>query len=229
MTAQRKVRTDFDKTKEYSVNVSGCTDEMKKKVQQAFFDVGFLWEIGSKEYLNPDAVQYSNTTGSGYVTAYCMWGSTTKECNMTAEEFLDLVYEPEKKCHVHAELMAQFAEDAKTHTEPWKLWQIKADDGIWWDCQYSPMWQIEAEYRRKPKTHIVNGVEIPDLRITPKIYEEYCYPAPNHPSLAFRSRTNYAHFNEADVHRIKNGLCYETSEEGRQAAILHSKAMLGIA
>ena len=80
---------------------------------------------------------------------------------------------------------------------------------------------------RKPKTHTVHGVEIPDLRFTPKTYEEYYYPSPNHPSLVFRIRANYAHFNAADEHRIKNGLCYEISEEGRQAAILHAKAMLG--
>lgn len=75
------------------------------------------------------------------------------------------------KGHVHAELMAQYAEDAKTHAEPWKLWQFNA--GSWGDCMYSPAWATHLEYRRKPKTHFVHGVEIPDLRVSPKQSEYY--------------------------------------------------------
>lgn len=135
---------------------------------------------------------------------------------------------PEQVGHVHAELMMQFAEDAKTHAEPWKLWQTKTGEFDWIDCQFSPMWDPSVEYRRKPKIHTVHGVEIPDLRFTPKIYEEYCYPSPNHPSLVFRTQANYAHVNAADEHRLKHNLCYPPTEEGREAAILHAKAMLGI-
>lgn len=94
MVEKRKVRKDFDPTKEYSVDVSGCTAEGKKEVQQAFFDAGFLWEIGGNGYQCLDAVQYSNTTGDGRVTKYCMYGTTTKECNMDPEEFFSYVYEP---------------------------------------------------------------------------------------------------------------------------------------
>ncbi len=131
------------------------------------------------------------------------------------------------KGHPHAELMAQYAEDAKTTDKPWELYQIKTVLNIWKDigCQF--IFDSNCTYRRNPKTHIVHGVEIPDLRFTPKTYEEYYFPYPNSPALAFRTRANYAHFNAADEHRIKYGLCYEISEEGRQAAMLHAKAMLG--
>ena len=186
MTTKRKVRKDFDPRKEYSVNVEDCTEEEKKEVQQAFFDVGFKWISNDNTYKSLDAVQYSNVYTGGEVTTSPMYGDETNDCNMTAKKFLELVYE---QGHVHSEQMMRYAEDAKTH--------------------------------------IVHGVETPDLRFTPKTYEEYYYPSPNHPSLAFRTRANYAHFNAADEHRIKNGLCYEISEEGRQAAIIHAKAMLG--
>lgn len=48
----RKVRKNFDKNKGYSVNVTDCTEEMKKAVQQAFFDVGIDWlyKLHSCEY-----------------------------------------------------------------------------------------------------------------------------------------------------------------------------------
>ncbi len=32
--------------------------------------------------------------------------------------------------HIHAELMAQYAEDAKQYDEPWELWQHDAS-GTW--------------------------------------------------------------------------------------------------
>lgn len=101
MVEKRKVRTGFDKAKEYSVDVSMCSEEEKKEVQQAFFDVGIIWVGGGTEYHHLNKVQYTNTTGCGKVTTDCMFGNTTEDCNMTAKEFLDLVYEPERVGHVH--------------------------------------------------------------------------------------------------------------------------------
>jgi hypothetical protein len=131
-----------------------------------------------------------------------------------------------KQGHVHAELMAQYAEDAKTHAEPWKLWELRAKGGDWYDCTLHPYWLETQEFRRKPKTHIVNGVEIPDLRIRPKEGQVYWYPDPNTADLVLKAwhRNNLSSQN----HRKANNLCYEPSEEGKQAAILHAKAWLGM-
>lgn len=224
----RKVRKNFDKNKGYSVNVSDCTEEMKKAVQQAFFDVGIDWlyKLHSCEYQNLDAGLYTNVTCFGRVTPNLMYASTTWGCNMAAKEFLGLVYEPEQVGHVHAELMRQYAEDAKTNPEPWKLWEIKADDGLWWDCQYSPMWEDITEYRRKHKSHTVNGVEIPDLRVKPEEGEPY-YLADPLSRTFFTLRQAYK--NAARNDWVERGLVYPHTEEGKQAAILHAKSMLGIA
>lgn len=225
MVEKRKVRKDFDPGKEYSVDVEDCTAEEKKEVQQAFFDAGFPWKLGGKEYRCLDAAQYSNTLVGRGVTAHLMYGCSTERCNMTAKEFLELVYE---QGHVHSESMTLYAEDAKTHSKPWELWQVKVrslDWSDWNDCVVSPSWEPSLEYRRKPKTHIVNGVEVPDLRVTLKSGDSFFLADPTAPKLTSLYRFDGDIKDEIWVER---GLCYEPTEEGKQAAILHTKAMLNM-
>lgn len=224
---KRKVRKDFDKHKGYSVDVSECTEEEKKEVQQAFFDAGIPWQVHGEVYKYIDAVKYTNTTyGFHVITAYLMHGSTTVGCNMTAKEFLDLVYEPEQVGHVHAELMAQYAEDAKTHAEPWKLWQILVNftDGTkWTNLNSAFFFHPKCEYRRKPKTHFVHGVEIPDLRVSPEHGKYYYLADPTESEFTYRYMF---HGDSQDILWVERGLAYQPTEEGRQASILHTKAML---
>lgn len=132
------------------------------------------------------------------------------------------------KGHVHAELMAQYAEDAKTHAEPWKLWENRRAGFAWHSLDSNPKWISDLEYRRKPKTHTVNGVVIPDLRITPENGQVYWYPIASSVNLVRKSRAGHAYNSPSHDHRVTNNLCYEPSEEGRQAAILHAKAWLGL-
>lgn len=227
MTTKRKVRKDFDPAKQYSVDVEGCSEEEKKEVQQAFFDAGFRWKNNFKDFSHLNAVEYTNIGAGGDITAYCMYGSTTEDCNMSAQEFLERVYEPQKG-YVHAELMLQFAEDAQTHTEPWKLWQFKVEGDVWCDCPRNPHWRVTTEYRRKPKTKLIHGVEIPDFEFIPKVGEKYYTANVGLPELfehGYRSSEDCT-FTQRMTER---GLIYPYSEEGKQATILHSKAMLGIA
>jgi hypothetical protein len=54
--------------------------------------------------------------------------------------------------HKHAELMAQYAEDAKRHPKPWRLWLINTSTSAktYRECQMSDMvFRKEREYRRK--------------------------------------------------------------------------------
>ena len=135
------------------------------------------------------------------------------------------MYEPEQVGHVHAREMAQYAEDAKTSKTPWRLWQMKVFEGDWRECEAHPMWASSVEYRRKPKTHIVNGVEIPDLRIEPKKGDRYYLADPTEEEL--NHCYTYAG-DDCDEVWVSRRLCYEPTEEGRETAILHSKAMLGM-
>jgi hypothetical protein len=74
-------------------------------------------------------------------------------------------------------------------------------------------------------TKIVNGVEIPDISFIPDLNEHFYTPYPLHPTLY--DRTFYCGV-ESDKFIIRNGMCYPDNEEGKAAAILHAKAMLGI-
>lgn len=63
--------------------------------------------------------------------------------------------------HVHADLMAEYAKDAQTTNKPWLGWEYKGlESGFWQSCENSPAWWSHFEYRRKRKTHIVNGKEV---------------------------------------------------------------------
>lgn len=230
MTVQRKVRKDFNKEYMYIVDVAECLIAEKAKVQQAFFDVGITWGEDGKVHKNFNAMKYTNTTDRGIITPLLMYDITTEGCNMTAQEFLDLVYEPEQG-HVHAELMAMYAEDAKITTKPWKLWEFRELNGDWLNLSQHPMWVFDMEYRRKPMTHVVHGVEIPDLRI-----KELKEAPLDHSCISYRVDPldeefwgeHYPVDSEATKRFLRLGILYEYTEEGKQAAILHTKAMLGI-
>lgn len=234
MAAKRKVRKGFDPKQPISVDVSDCTEAERKEVQQAFFDVGIKWfsvrighEADEVNFRYLDAVLYTNSTTEGKCKGHLMHGILPRTDSISHKQFLSMVYEAEQQGHNHAHLMAQYAEDAKTTDKPWELWQFKGTDGSWMSPTANLFWVACTEYRRKPKVHIVNGVEIPDLRFTPKRDDSYYCPVPHNPALVAQS--TYWHLYAHDKHRSKHGMCYEDSEEGKQAAILHAKAMLGIA
>lgn len=55
--------------------------------------------------------------------------------------------------HVHAELMAQYAQDALETDKPWERWEFKRlIDDFWHDCVEHPAWTINFDYRRKPES-----------------------------------------------------------------------------
>ena len=54
--------------------------------------------------------------------------------------------------HIHAELMAQYAQDALETDEPQERWEFYDEkDGLWKGIFISPNWDPRTEYRRKPK------------------------------------------------------------------------------
>jgi hypothetical protein len=86
--------------------------------------------------------------------------------------------------------------------------------------------EVDIEAPIKPVgIKVVNGIEIPDISFNPEHGEQYYMPWPTsthaHHSSIFQSC-------EEDYYRRDNNLCYPFTEEGKQAAIAHAKAMLGI-
>lgn len=56
--------------------------------------------------------------------------------------------------HPHAELMAQYAQDAMETDKPWERWQYKNDVmHDWHDCYFPIDWVDCVQYRRKPKPY----------------------------------------------------------------------------
>lgn len=60
--------------------------------------------------------------------------------------------------HIHAEHMLQYAQDAMTTDKPAELWECRVPrrvDPKWESCGGNPVWSVDCEYRRKPKTHTI--------------------------------------------------------------------------
>jgi hypothetical protein len=68
--------------------------------------------------------------------------------------------------HKHAELMAQYAQDAMTTFTPWELWEFKRPcSDSWLGCGYNPSWNTYHEFRRRPKQHtiVLNTEQLKEL------------------------------------------------------------------
>jgi hypothetical protein len=91
---------------------------------------------------------------------------------------------------------------------------------LFWD-------EIKFEIPTQPvRMKMIHGVEVPDIGFEPEIGEDYCFPSISKRHL-HSFRTYVEDYNE-DMIYVENDLCYPYTEEGKQAAIRHAKAMLGI-
>ena len=123
--------------------------------------------------------------------------------------------------HVHAELMMQYALDAKTNEKPWELWEFKLKDETYWSNPKSELTFISnVEYRRKPKTISINGFDVPEAVKEP--LEKYAqYYAVNFGEIDHVS--SYTWINDGVDNRcLKSGVIHLTKE----SAIQHAKALL---
>ena len=92
---------------------------------------------------------------------------------------------------------------------------------LFWD-------EIKFEAPTQPlRMKLVNGIEVPHISCEPKIYCTYCVPDPTNPEW-FRSIFIEDYNNKRNEHAVKHGMYYPFTEKGKQAAILHAKAILGI-
>lgn len=128
--------------------------------------------------------------------------------------------------HKHAEMIALCAEFAQTMEDPMTMFQRSYEGNMWIECA-EVEFKSDWKYRLKPKTKLINGFEIPDLPFTPFVgCEFYCANI----GLPEFYETGYmgsecCTYTERMVER---GLVYPYTEEGKEAAIAHSKALLNI-
>lgn len=120
--------------------------------------------------------------------------------------------------HKHAALMALYAQDASETDEPWKRWE-SCVLGQWTALAQNPHWYPDREYRRKPKTIMVNGFEVPapldKVQVGTTVYIASPASLDLSVMVVYTSGHN-PYFDRKIVHAT------------RDAAVAHAKAMLGI-
>lgn len=125
--------------------------------------------------------------------------------------------------HIHAELMAQYAQDALITDTPWELWEHKPLSIFPWVRLGShPKWIGTCEYRRNSKVININinGFEVPEpIREPLELNTLYYIPALSAP-MGYLEHS-WGNTNP-DWKELNLGLIHLTKE----AAILHAKALL---
>lgn len=125
-----------------------------------------------------------------------------------------------QKSHPHAESMFLYAQDALETDKPWERWECKDAVEGWYSLTDHPMWGLYLIYRRKPKTILVNGIEVPEpVRKPLKEAETYWLAVPTNPRRALQTVWSD---DEDDKLFLSRGLVHLTKE----AAVLHAEAML---
>ena len=121
--------------------------------------------------------------------------------------------------HVHAHLMALYAQDAAETDKPWERWEILTNYDEWKGLSANPLWCDRNDYRRKPKTININGFEVPEpFRGRLELTQKYWVIAVSSRCALFNS------WCASDLERywMAAGLIHLTKE----AAELHRKALL---
>ena len=122
--------------------------------------------------------------------------------------------------HIHAELMAQYAEDAKVHDEPWELWQHEAV-GTWIDCVSHPCWCSDSRYRRKPRTVKIGDIEVPEpCKVALDYRQEYFIPLLTTAGASLRTGNGDKH----DLYVLESNLVHLDF----QSAEIHAKALIEV-
>ena len=124
--------------------------------------------------------------------------------------------------HIHAELMALYAQDAMETETPWERWEY-FDNQVWRPLRtVYPLWFTNTQYRRKPQTININGHEVPEPYRGEMVEGQHYYRT-TLTTLTSCWKEVWLN-NEFDHHHMKYGLLHLTEE----AAIKHAEALLSI-
>jgi len=188
------------------------------------------WNIGGCK----DCIFYPTSCGAKWCAAsknsdkverkYILINEQQEEETMNIKLEEEIKQEPEG--HVHAELMLEYGKDALVSREPWLGWEYSYNydlKEVWYTLDTHPNWEADVKYRRKPKTILINGYEVPEpIRNLPdlgkcRISETVWIPSlSEYPSFALGVGNSYTRV------FFDRGLCHLTKE----AADLHAKALL---
>ena len=124
--------------------------------------------------------------------------------------------------HIHAELMALYAQDAMETDKPWERWEYYSSiDQCWVSFEINhPTWNSGTRFRRRPTTININGHKVPEPYRGEMRYGQFYYI----PKLDSRDLYNTLNWckDACDQRVIERGLVHLTKE----AAIKHTEALL---
>lgn len=123
--------------------------------------------------------------------------------------------------HPHGDLAAEYLVDAKKYVNPWLLWEVEDPNrsGRWLQCLIPPTWFSSLNYRRKPETIGINGIDVPKPRIAGLFFGQ-SYFTPN--LVTGAAKADIWTGSKQDIIFLRNGLVHDTYE----AASLHAQALL---
>ena len=131
--------------------------------------------------------------------------------------------------HVHAEVMALYAQDAMETERPWERWELLAPGRDWKPCEGHLSWNTAIKYRRKTITIHINGFEVPEpcrepLEGVTHYYMPDLMESAGGSSSGLSSGWVWSAWDddEVDHARLKAGIVHLTGE----AAALHARALL---
>lgn len=213
--------------KHYKMKV---TPEQSRAVQEACCAHDIEWNGGAAKAVANTDKPYLYIRAWGKITC----GSEGEEAFLDDADFCPI--EPESfiamlnnkpKGHPHAELMAQYAEDAAETKTPWERWEffIAVDeygDGGWAICNKPITWEPQKQYRRKPNTIKVGKHEFPrPMQTMPTHSTRYWYVALV--DGKFEAQCIHWTSHTFDYNNLKAGLCHPTRDAAEQhAAVLNA-------
>ena len=110
--------------------------------------------------------------------------------------------------HIHAAAMAEYAKDATETDKPWERWEVSFQNREYTPLEGHPLWYVCTKYRRKPKSILINGYEVPEPHRTPLKYDEVYW------TLSLVRGATSAHWQDdgIDSDYLENGFIHLTKE-----------------
>ena len=117
--------------------------------------------------------------------------------------------------HIHAAAMAEYAKDALETDKPWERWEFCHKRGEYQSLDSHPEWVVDNKYRRKPKSILINGHEVPEP-----------HRAPLEDGTVYWTITPFSDVcvhnwvgNREDFYALKNGFIQLTQEGAKKHSV----------
>ena len=227
---------------EITVDVSNADIETKKRVQDAFFKLGFEWGCGGTDYLHlHDVRTYTNKISGVGLSPRLMYSEDDREPTHTIDQLLELAGMKTETRLIPFDLEKALAGETVVTRDGREVSQVTL-----FDCssKYPLVAVVDGEVYgfaktgghyisghpssldlfMKPKTRIINGFEVPAPVTDPdsmKVGDKYYCADGSESSWFFWS--SWAG-DETDKMWLERGLVFLRKED----AIANAKAMLGI-